>query len=209
MKRLGENCRTEDEVLDATLAHLPVGRAWQSRTGGPHPGSILHSYWSVVAGALHHAYQKACALELELLCSTAVETRPEWLREYRLPDACGVEQNPCARGLPIIEDLCDLLVRIAAEAGFAIGCDRLARYCGERSGRARSGKARTGGTGRPRSTIVLRVDITNQPRMRPWLSGRYRSGIVRRCSLDVARLRCVVEPYIPAHADLVIVTFGD
>jgi hypothetical protein len=209
MAILGTGCKTEDEVREATLAHLPVGRAWQSRTGGPHPGSVLFGFWAGVATALYAAYRRACALELELLCSTAVETKPDWLREYGLPDACGVEQDPCARAQPIIVDLCDLLVRIAAGAGFAVSCDRLARYCGERSGRARAGRARAGGSGRPPSTLVLRVDISNQPRIRPSLSGRYRAGLVRRCSFDVGRLRCVVEPFIPAHADLVIVIFGD
>lgn len=209
MAILGRNCRTEDEVREATLAHLPVGRAWQSRTGGPHPGSVLFAYWSVVAGALHDAYRRACALELELLCSTAVETRPEWLREHGLPDACGVEQDPCTRALPIIDDLCDLLVRLAEAAGFRANCDQLARYCGERAGRARAGRARTGGTGRPRSTVVLRVDISDQPRLRPSRAGRYRAGPVRRCSFDVARLRCAVEPFVPAHADLVILTYGE
>ncbi|MEN5084250.1 hypothetical protein ABE438_17355 [Bosea sp. TWI1241] len=206
---LGRDCRSESEVREAVLAHLPPGRAWQTRTGGPHEGSVLFAYWSAAASALHGLYLRACALERELLCSTAIETRPEWLREFGLPDACGVEQNPCARGLPIIDDLCDLLVRMAEAAGFRVRCDRLARYCGERAGRARAGKARAGGTGRPPSTIVLRVDVSDQPRIRPALTGRYRAGRVRRCAFDVARLRCVVEPFIPAHADLVIVTFGD
>jgi hypothetical protein len=208
MAVLGSNCKTEDQVREAVLAHLPVGRAWQSRTGGPHPGSVLHGFWAAVATALHAAYRRACALELELLCSTAIETRPEWMREYGLPDACGVEQDPCARGLPIIEDLCDLLVRIAAGAGFSAFCDRYARYCGERAGRARSGKARVGGTGRPRATLIMRVDVSDQPRIRPSLTGRYRAGPIRRCSFDVARLRCVLEPFMPAHADLVITTYG-
>lgn len=208
MPTLGSNCKSEDEVREATLAHLPVGRAWQSRTGGPHIGSVLYGFWAVVATALHDAYRRACALERELLCSTAVETKPEWMREYGLPDACGVEQDPCARAQPIVEDLCDLLIRIAAGAGFTVSCNRLARYCGERAGRARAGRARAGGSGRPRSTLVLRVDTSNQPRIRPALTGRYRAGRVRRCTFDVARLRCVVEPFMPAHADLVIVTFG-
>ena len=206
---LGVRCRTEDEVREAVIAHLPVGRAWQSRTGGPHPGSILYAYWDAAASALHALYLRACALEREILCSFAVETRPEWQAEYALPDACGVDQDPCPRGLPIIEDLCELLVRLAQNAGFRTSCDRHARYCGERAGRARAGRDRAGGTGRPRATLVVRVDISDQPRQRLARAGRHRAGLIRRCGFDVARLRCVLEPFVPAHADLVVLTYGE
>ncbi len=208
---LGRDCPTETEVRDSVFAALPRGRAWQTRTGGPHPGTVLHGYWAAVAGSLHDLYLRCCALERELLCSTAIETKPEWAAEYGLPDGCGVEQDPCPRGRPIIGDLCDVLEAIAASAGFVITCARLAIYCGERAGRARAGRARTGGTGRPRSTLLILVDLSGMevlPAFRPARAGRYRAGLLRRCRFDVERLRCVLEPFVPAHAELVIQPVG-
>lgn len=208
---LGQDCLTEDQVRDIVFAELPRGRIWQTRSGGPHAGTVLHGYWSTISDSLHDLYDRDCALELELLCSTAIETKPEWEAEYGLPDGCGVEQDPCPRGRPIIGDLCDLLEGTAFAAGFVITCARLAVYCGERVGRARAGRARAGGAGRSRSTIIVQVNtsaLAHLPEMRPARAGRYRAGLLRRCSFDVGRLRCVLEPFVPAHADLVIQTFG-
>ncbi|MBN9459067.1 MAG: hypothetical protein J0I54_20735 [Bosea sp.] len=208
---LGRLCPSIEDVRAAVFAYLPRGRAWQTRSGGPHPGSILYGYWSAVADEVKRLYDRGCALELELLCSTAVETKPEWAAEVGLPDGCGVEQDPCPRGHPILGDLCDLLERTAASAGFSIVCSRAAIYCGERVGRARAGRARAGGAGRPRSTLVILVDIAAMeqlPAFRPARSGRYRSGLLRRCGFDVAKLRCVLEPFVPAHAEILIQPTG-
>lgn len=208
---LGRDCPTDDSVSESVFAALPRGRAWQTRTGGPHVGTVLYGFWSAVAGELHDFYLRCCALELELLCSTAVETKPEWAAEYGLPDGCGVDQDPCPRGKPIIGDLCDVIEAIAAAAGFIVSCSRLAVYCGERVGRARAGRARAGGAGRPRSTLLIQVDVSQidaLPSFRPARAGRYRAGLPRRCSFDVARLRCVLEPFVPAHAELVIQPVG-
>jgi uncharacterized protein YmfQ (DUF2313 family) len=179
-------CPSPADVLNATLALLPRGRAWQTNEGYPQaeavPGfnpdafvddafatlrtkaSVLRQYWTAVAGVFSFVTTRICQLRLEFWCATHSETHDLWMREYGLPDACDPFPELCAKVAAIGGTRCNYYQFIAERAGWRLQCFDGSNICGARagSGRARPGKA---SPGRPQSAGFMRVvvDIHNSP----------------------------------------------
>jgi len=179
-------CPSPADVLNATLALLPRGRAWQTNEGYPQPeavpgfnpaafnpdgfstqttkASVLRQYWTAVAAVFSFLTTRICQLRLELWCATQFETRDLWMKEYGLPDACDPFPELCAKVAAIGGTRCEYYQFIAERAGWRLECFDGLNICGARAG---SGRARPGcmRPGRPQSAGFMRVvvDIGNSP----------------------------------------------
>lgn len=198
-------CPSPAEVLTATLALLPRGRAWQNHEGGPLderiPGfaaigfdddgfsttrttaSILRQYWTAVSQVIYFVTLRICQLREEFWCASHKETHDLWMQEYGLPDACDPFPELCAKVAAIGGTRCEYYTFIAERAGWRLLCFDGRNVCGVRagSGRAQAGKA---SPGRPQSASYMRVvvDLGNSPavtvafRDKTPKAGRLRAG---------------------------------
>lgn len=225
-------CPTLPEIMEATLALLPRGRAWQTNEGGPQPGydaafglgfqtdafattskrkSILWHYWYAHAMVVHFLTQRACALREEFWCSTINETRPEWMIEYGLPDACDPFPDLCTKVTAIGGTRCEYYAEVAARMGWTIECSEAREFCGSRAGCALAGRARAG---RVINTSQLKVivHLGSSPAYSggntglPALAGRFRAGRRHICGPNYSPLRCLMSRVV--HAEIQIVYEG-
>lgn len=220
-------CPTTPEILEAALALLPRGRAWQSNEGGPQPGhdvafdpggysdvdfvtdaekpSILRRFWLAVADVFAFVNARLCALRLEFWCATQTETRDLWMAEYGLPDACDPFPDLCTKVAAIGGTRCEYYQFIAGRAGWSLTCDEENNHCGTRVGgrRSRAGHMRSGKSSG--SIIKVIVDLKNSlaysgPRHQRSLAGRMRAGRRQSCGPDLSPLECLMARVV--HAEI-------
>ena len=210
-------CPSPADVIAATLALLPRGRAWQNHEGGPLeenvPGfarlgfddeafsisrtkaSVLRQYWTAVAQVIYFVTLRICQLRMEFWCATRNETNDIWMIEYGLPDACDPFPELCAKVAAIGGTRCEYYTYIAERAGWRLICYDGRNLCGVRPGaaNARAGRATPG---RPQAAGVLRivVDIGQSPavsvgfRDKKPRAGRMQPGRRLTCFATVADL---------------------
>ena len=208
-------CPSPADVLAATLALLPRGRAWQNHDGGPSeesvPGfardgfddegfsttrtkaSVLRQYWTAVSQVVYFITLRICQLRLEFWCDSHSETHDLWMQEYGLPDACDPFPELCAKVAAIGGTRCDYYTFIAERAGWRLLCFDGANVCGARpkAASARAGRARPG---RPQSAGFMRVvvDIGASPAVSVGFhnktpkAGRLRAGRRLTCFATLA-----------------------
>jgi uncharacterized protein YmfQ (DUF2313 family) len=193
-------CPSLDETHRQLLALLPQGRAWRTRQGGPEPGSVLWSFWRAAARAVQALEARACALRLEFWCESLIETRPEWLTDYGLPDACDPFPDLCAKVAAIGGQTCDYFVALAAQAGWAIAC------VPDLSARAGCFQAGCGapGPGDPQASLRIAVDLAGSPAyggkaQRVFQAGCSQAGNPLACGPDMGPLICILSRVLPAH----------
>jgi uncharacterized protein YmfQ (DUF2313 family) len=205
-------CPTPTDILNATLALLPRGRAWQTEEGLPPDGavpgfapgafsdafstqtsrfSVLRQYWQAVSEVFSFMTQRVCALRLEFWCQTETETNDLWLKEYGLPNACDPFPDLCAKVAAIGGTRCEYYQFIAERAGWSLECVDGLNLCGVRAG---SGLAKAGFAqpGRPKTAgyIYILVDFPNSPavaatyRNRLPMAGRVQAGRRLTCAAD-------------------------
>jgi hypothetical protein len=204
-------CPSPADVLNATLALLPRGRAWQNNEGRPSPGatpgfnplafnpdafstrtertSVLMQFWEAVSEVYYFLSKRVCDLRLEFWCATQSETRDLWMQEYGLPDACDPFPELCAKVAAIGGARCEYYQFIAERAGWRLICVDGLNLCGARpgSGRAKAGRAMPG-RARGAGYIKVLVDLFNSPaicttyRNRKPKAGRFKAG--RRLSCE-------------------------
>lgn len=219
------HCPQPADVLRATLALLPRGRAWQNHEGGPSPGaeaafnpdafsarserrSVLYQYWASVAEVFAFLTRRICDLRLEFWCKTLSETRDLWMEEYGLPDACDPFPELCAKVAAIGGTRCEYYAAIAARAGWSISCTENVVTCGSRVGFARAGRARAGAT-LSLATLKIVVSLNESPAYAPrgrYLAsraGRMRAGRRQSCGPDLLPLRCILSRIV--HAEILTV----
>lgn len=110
-----------DDVLPGLLGLLPRGRAWQSADV---PGTKSNSFWRSFASVLGFTNERICALLAEMNCSTILETAPEWMADYGLPDECDpYGDNLCLKVVAVGDPRCAEYVTVAARSGFVISCE--------------------------------------------------------------------------------------
>ena len=177
-------CPTIDEVRDELIALLPPGRAW-GPTDATASLTTLWEFWRAVARAIQALEARLCALRNEMWCQTLVETQPEWLAEYGLPDACDPYPNLCAKVAALGGANCAYYVQIAAALGWVVRCS-------------------SSGT-----TITLNVNLSASP---SYVGGAVDSGRIAGCyqpsqrvicGPDLTPLDCVMQRILPAHATIV------
>lgn len=221
-------CPTKDDALAAVLALLPRGRAWQSHDSGPEPhhdavfdpavfdpavfdtesreGSTLYRFWEAVANVLTFANQRLCALINEMFCATQVETRPEWMTEFGLPDACDPFPDLCTKVAAIGGSRCEYFAAIAARAGWSIDCIDTAVACGGQMGCSQIGtSARYGG--QQATLLQLIVYTAESPAFvgqmqTPPVFGRLQMGMPITCAQNFDSLRCLMDRVAPAHVEI-------
>jgi hypothetical protein len=193
-------CPSLEETHHQVLALLPPGRAWRSHEGGPEQGSVLWSFWRAAARVIQALEARVCALREEFWCQTLVETRPEWLNDYGLPDACDPFPDLCAKVGELGGQRCDYFVAVAARAGWAIACvpDISARAGCMQAGCAAPGPAD------PQATLRIRVTLAASPSyggptQRPFQAGCATAGASLACGPDLGPLICILSRILPAH----------
>lgn len=179
-------CPTREQVIDAALALLPRGRAWQNHESRPDPGleggfakrdfepgdfgvetrpaSVLYQFWSAVGEFMSIIARRWCALRLEFWCATHSETHDLWMAEYGLPDDCDPFPDLCAKVAAIGGARCEYYAEIAARAGWSIACIDKNKTCGDRAGsrRAKAGFAQPGAV-RMQPYLTILVDLPASP----------------------------------------------
>jgi uncharacterized protein YmfQ (DUF2313 family) len=198
-------CPGLDDIRTAALALLPRGRAWSTAEIGPRPGSVLHAFWTSAADHFAFLAARLCALREEFWCATHVETHPEWLAEYALPDACDPFPDLCAKIAAVGGTRCDYYALVAARMGWSITCTEVG--CGACCGCAEAG-AGVAGDGILNGTLVITVDLSDSPAatvaaIGP-VAGCLEAGAPVLCDADVTGLACLIARIVPAH---VLVTY--
>lgn len=203
-------CPTGDEIVAQAIALLPRGRAWQTHESGPRPGSVLFRYWRSVSESLAHLCARLCDLRLEFWCATHVETRPEWLAEYGLPDDCDPYPDLCAKVAALGGATCDFYREVAARSGWDVDCDDSVIDCGELAGALLAGPDQVGG-GSSAGTIRITVyPLTSPAYVGPVengpMAGCFLTGLLLDCEPGFEALRCVLGRVIHGHVRLEIGT---
>ena len=224
-------CPTLEEIIAATLAILPGGRAWQTREGGPMPGaeigfqpsgfennafsthyrrpSILYRFWKSIAVLLFYVNTRLCELRLEFWCATHKETHDLWMAEYGLPDDCDPFPDLCTKVAAIGGTRCEYYAAVAARMGWSIECAETVVDCGSRMN-SRAGRAKAGSL---LNTAMLKVivHLGSSPayvggRSLPSLAGRMRAGRRQSCGPNITPLLCLMSRVV--HAEIQIVYEG-
>jgi len=181
-------CPSTDDLLPQVLALLPQGRAWQSREGGPRPGSVMYGYFRAIADVFAQASRRLCDLRLEFFCASRAETDDLWQAEYGLPDACDAFQDVCAKVAAIGGTRCEYFAEVALRSGWVISCTE--------------GPA----------TLTITVDMEASPAFVPAtvpqpLYGHYVMGNPLGCDpASVEGLKCLLERIVHAHIAVTYVT---
>lgn len=229
-------CPTLIESQQATIASLPRGRAWPANDGGntlhrliawldglsaapvSWPiGFVQAGYFAALGAVRNFVETRLCALRLEFWCATISETRPEWMAEYGLPDACDPFPDLCLKVSAIGGSRCEYFNEIIARLGWRAECFERSAHCGARFGSGRF--ARRGDTFGGSNYVGLIIKVhTGEPNISPSIETRYRParfGALRfghRPSCDtiehpsVAPIRCLMERIAPAHVEIQYVT---
>lgn len=224
-------CPTRTEILEAALALLPRGRAWQSNEGGPiagveigfQPGAfsddgfstkyrrtpILRRFWTAVADVFAFANSRLCDLRTEFFCATRKETDDLWMAEYGLPDDCDPFPDLCVKVAALGGARCEYFSAITARMGWEIECFDGAVICGSRAGHARAGRAQPGFA----RALDMRINVRlrespaygGRIQTRP-LAGRLRAGMRMACAPDISPLKCLMDRIVPAHVRVTYTT---
>ena len=192
-------CPTVDELQRELLALLPPGRAWGG-AGGPSPTSTLAKFWRAAAVVIQALEQRLCDLRNEFWCASIAETRPEWLNEYGLPDACDPYPDLCTKVAAVGGQRCEYFVAVAARAGWTIECRKDVQ---SRAGCMQAGCARPG-YGDPQASLRIRVYLSRSSSYinhgtGPFQPGRSMAGQLLGCGPDISPLQCILARLLPAH----------
>ena len=225
------HCPTVEESIDATVALLPQGRAWPVNDGGGTlsrfrawlsalagavpaawpVGYVQAGFWSAIGTVRNYAERRLCDLRLEFWCATHVETHPEWMREYGLPDDCDPFPDLCTKVRALGGQRCEYFNEIIARLGWRAECYERSDACGAKAGCAQAGCAQTGNS--RRLGLLIKVH-TGEPNVQPSIERRYvppRAGRMRagqRPSCDtiehpsIAPIRCLMDRIAPAHVEI-------
>lgn len=197
-------CPTLDECHGVLRDLLPRGRAWD---GARRPGTTLWRFWRAVAEPFFFINARICAASEEFFCSTASETRDQWLIEYGLPDACDPFPDLCAKVAAIGGTRCAYYAAIAARAGWSITCDEGADGCGSQPGCGQAGDFQPGsrpGPARLRITVHLAESPAYQaPTVPVPQAGCLQAGQRLACGPDVSPVICLLERVVHAHLDVI------
>lgn len=223
-------CPTPSDMVNATLALLPRGRAWQTNEGLPRAGadrgfdptsfdnaafsvlqepiSVLRQYWNAVASVYAFVTRRVCDLRNEFWCSTLVETHDVWMVEYGLPDDCDPFPDLCTKVSALGGTRCEYYAAIAARAGWSIECETLQSIdCGDAVGNASAGCATTGGQIRG-GIIIIRVNLHESPafvgafEILPY-AGNFALGASLACEPDISPLVCIMDRIVHAHIAII------
>jgi uncharacterized protein YmfQ (DUF2313 family) len=191
-----DRCPTTDELVPQFMALLPRGRAWPTS-----PGSTVWKFWRAVAAAFADLEARICALRAEFFCQTVAETRPAWLAEYGLPDACDPFPDLCAKVAAIGGARCEYFAAVAARAGWGIRCLYVAPVG---LGCFQFGCTPVGKTGDRPGTLRVQVTLSSSPSyggstQRTWQFGRSSFGQPFGCGPDLGPLKCLLGRILPAH----------
>ncbi len=207
-------CPSPAELLDAALALLPIGRAWQSNEGGPiagydpvfapgpysdafgtssRRGSTLRRFWKSVADVFAFVTQRWCDLRLEFWCATHKETHDLWMAEYGLPDPCDPFPDLCTKVAAIGGTRCEYYSAVAERAGWSISCEDESNQCGTRIG-DRSSKAGRAKPGRVRRASILTIKVNLGESPAYVSSGRRRRKPRAGCFKVGRQLSCDFDP---------------
>lgn len=222
-------CPSFADVLSATLALLPRGRAWQTHEGGPLPGaveafnpdafnvdafstenrraSIIWQFWAAAASLFTFVNQRLCDLRLEFWCATQSETHDLWLIEYGLPDLCDPFPDVCTKVAAIGGTRCEYFAAIAARAGWVIDCSEAFNECGTLIGSAGSLAGRMRPGHRRAAMFVVRVFLAESPAFTGDAfsraqAKRFRTGRRLMCGPNISGLQCLMARMV--HAELLI-----
>ena len=198
-------CKTIDETTRQVIANLPPGRAWQTEETGPMPGSRLYGYWRAIAELLQFGNQRLCDLHREFFCATRVETDPEWMAEYGLPDECDPFPDLCAKVAAMGGAQCDDYKAIAFAAGWDIDCYEQEALCGALADCFYADNAMAFAAN---STVTATVYIRVYRETSPAYSGPLRGSAYADCLIadgfldcppDISGLICILNRIIHAH----------
>jgi len=200
-------CPTKQECLEAALALLPRGRAWDNHDGGPRPESVLFQFWNAIAEVMEFVHARWCALLPEFFCRSAVETRDLWNAEYGLPDPCDPFPDLCTKVGAIGGASCSYLQALARSAGWEIECrEALADACGDSVGCANAGCAMPGGISQSGGLTFI-VHLGDSPAyagktlQQPY-AGALGAGDALTCEPDISSLKCLLARVLHAHLDV-------
>lgn len=220
-------CPTLQESIDATIALLPRGRAWQSNEGGPRPiqlaafeptafdqtafatksndGSILYRFWAAVGNVRNYLESRLCALRLEFWCATHKETHDLWMREYGLPDACDPFPDLCTKVAALGGARCEYFNEIVSRVGWTVDCDDHSAACGDMMGCSVAGAAQMGAS--RANTLRITVHTHESPAytsgpQTPPLMGLVQMGTPITCGPDITPLQCLMDRIAPAHVTI-------
>ena len=199
-------CPVKAQIIPQLLALAPRGRAHGNHDGLPQPDTLIFQFWSAVASVWEYVNQRICALALEFFCASIVETRPAWLVEYGLPDACDPYPDLCAKVAAIGGRGCAYYAAMAQRAGWAVTCVSNSSSCGSFAGRAQAGCGQAGGLAA--GIIIINVSLSSSPAyargaFTPSLAGRMQSGMTLSCGPNIGPLQCLLARIIPGHLQVI------
>lgn len=194
-----DRCPSVAELAPQIRALFPRGRAWSLD-----PASMLMRFCRVLATGFSELEARICALREEFWCATVAETRPEWMAEYGLPDACDPYPDLCSKVAATGGATCAYLAARAAVAGWSIRCvEASAGLCGGQVGDLSVG-CDSVGMGATAGTLLIEVELAESrayvapdfdlPRL-----GAFQVGQPLGCGPDIGPLKCLIERITHAH----------
>lgn len=203
-----------ERTFQAVAGKYPPGWAWDAVADRD---TRMGQQTLAIAEIARDVEDRACALLTEWLCYSATETMPEWLDDYGLPDACGLD-DLCVKLAAIGGASRSYFYEIATWFGYtdiAITEHRPLQCgltpCGPGPGVGVDGRSRIAGSscGSPLIRFVWNVTVGG-PRLQRFAVGRgvgagQRTGkgqpllAIRRAD----DLECLLNRLKPAHTRLV------
>jgi hypothetical protein len=191
-------CPDLDQCHGVLMALQPRGRAWDTR-----PGGVRWRFWRALAHLFAFMNARICAAMEEAFCASMVETRPEWLADYGLPDPCDPYGEICAKVRGGERSRCADIVAVAARAGWSVACIPNG-FCGAQAGGAFAGGDQTGGPGGAsiRIVVVLSASPAFHGSFDPASqAGCLQAGGYLACEPDLSALFCLLGRVIQAHVE--------
>ena len=188
MTSVSDICPTLDQTHQHLLALLPQGRAWRSPNGGPEPASTMWKFWRAIATPVQALEARLCALRAEFFCATASETRPLWLADYGLPDACDPYPDLCTKVAASGGQTCAYITALAAKAGWSVSCRPIGSD--------------------PLGSLRLRINTAAStayagPLQKKFTAGCGLVGQSLGCSPDIGPVQCLLARILPAHLQII------
>ncbi len=196
----------------AALASLrPRGRAWRHGGTDALPGSVMGQFFDWMGGAYADANARLCDLLAEMFCATRINSTPEWMRDFGLPDGCDPFADVCAKVSAVGDTTTDYAEAVLAGAGFIA---EIAEAHVLIMSNGRVGCGGRAGQMRPLSEDGVLWTVTVS-KASPALAGgatsqkalarNMRAGRKIGCGVDVSAVECLMRRIMPFHADLRIV----
>ena len=113
-------CPADVEMYHRAISSLlPPGWAMEAVET---KGTLLHDRAHAIAALLTDFHNEACALLPEFHCFSADRTLDDWMIDYGLPDACGIN-DLCIKLAAQGDGTCASLVELGALLGFDVCCN--------------------------------------------------------------------------------------